>query len=84
MSIEEQRRLLRMWLEFIGDRMPTNSLMRQFYFEEILDCSLYRYGMAAEIFDVITNGIFDEGEGVAPVRAPGKENPRGGEKIQAA
>ena len=77
LNIEEQRRLLKMWVEFLGDRLPSNSLMRQFYFEEILDSNFYRYGMAAEFFDILVNGVFDADEGIAPVRAPEK-NTRGG------
>jgi|TARA_B100000315_G_C14254864_1_gene441403 hypothetical protein len=70
LTIKEQRRLLKMWFEFIGARAPTNSLMRQFYFEEILDCSLYRYGMATEFFDVLINGVFDADQSKVPARAP--------------
>ena len=84
LNIEEQRRLLKMWVEFLGDRVPSNSLMRQFYFEEILDSNFYRYGMAAEFFDILVNGIFDAEEGVAPVRAPEKGGDDGEAPTRAA
>ena len=84
MKIEEQRRLLKMWVEFLGDRVPTNSLMRQFYFEEILDSPLYRYGMAMEFFDILVNGIFDADEGVVPVRASEKPTSNGNAPTRAA
>ena len=84
LNIEEQRRLLKMWVEFLGDRVPSNSLMRQFYFEEILDSNFYRYGMAAEFFDILVNGVFDADEGVVPARAPQKGGDDGEAPTRAA
>lgn len=58
MDLDEQRDVLRMWQEFLSRRRPSPRLMREFYFEVVARSSHYRYGMAAEVFDLLINGVF--------------------------
>jgi hypothetical protein len=59
MEVSEQHELLMMWRDYLGDRSPSFRNMRDFYLDVVLASSLYRYGIAFEVFDVIMNGVFD-------------------------
>ena len=58
MSQEEQQVLLELWREFLSGRRPTGALMREFYFDVVSDLDFHRYGMSAEVFDLLVNGPF--------------------------
>lgn len=62
MDLAAQRRLLALWDDFRETRPPTNNLLRQFYLEVVKETDLYSYGCVFEVFDVITNGVFDSAE----------------------
>jgi hypothetical protein len=59
MNLEEQQRVLQLWIEFLADRRPTGRLIREFYFEVVSGSPGYRYGMAPELVDLILNGEFE-------------------------
>ena len=58
MEQHEQLDLLDMWNDFLEGRRPSGRLMREFYFDVVSHSRLYRYGMAAELFDLLINGTF--------------------------
>ena len=58
-EIAEQHLVLRLWRDYLGDRTPSNSIVREFYLDVIKPSDLYHYGVAYEVFDVLTNGVFD-------------------------
>ncbi len=59
MELSEQHSLVRQWLEFLGDRAPTNTLIREFYLDVVKSSDSYVYGAVYEVFDFLTNGVFD-------------------------
>ncbi|MEZ5557821.1 MAG: hypothetical protein R3E86_04660 [Pseudomonadales bacterium] len=65
MTRDEQQHLIEAWVEFSGGRPPSSRLLGEFYFTVFLELPLYRYGAAAELFDVIINGPFDAEAAVA-------------------
>ena len=70
MEIAEQHLVVRLWREYLGDRTATNGIVREFYLDVIKPSDLYHYGVAYEVFDILTNGVFD-------VRAADSWNGRG-------
>ncbi len=61
MELEEQEALLGLWIAFLDHRPPSAPLMREFYFGDVSRSQYYRYGMAAEVFDLLINGPFEPG-----------------------
>ena len=61
MEIAEQHLVLRLWRDYLGDRTPSNADVREFYLDVVKPSDLYYYGVAYEVFDVLTNGVFDLG-----------------------
>ncbi len=61
MDIADQYLILRLWQEYVGDRVASNSIVREFYLDIIKPSDLYFYGVAYEVFDILTNGVFDLG-----------------------
>ncbi len=59
MELSEQRSLVRQWRDFLGERTPTNILLREFYLDVVKSSDMYVYGMVYEVFDFLTNGVFD-------------------------
>ena len=59
MEITEQHLVLRLWQDYLGDRAASNGIVREFYLDVIKTSDLYFYGVAYEVFDIITNGVFD-------------------------
>ena len=59
MELSEQRSLVRQWRDFLGERAPTNILLREFYQDVVKSSDLYVYGVVYEVFDFLTNGVFD-------------------------
>lgn len=60
MNPAEQARLVSLWEGFLGDRTPTNDILRHFYLDVVIELDVYAYGIASEVFDVLINGVFDE------------------------
>jgi len=58
-EIAEQHLVLRLWRDYLGDRTPCNGVVREFYLDVIKPSDLYYYGVAYEVFDILTNGVFD-------------------------
>ncbi len=58
-DLEEQDALLDLWMDFLNGRQPSAALMREFYFDVVSYSRHYRYGMAAEVFDLLVNGRFE-------------------------
>ncbi len=59
MELSEQRSLVRQWRGFLGGRTPTNILLREFYLDVVKSSDAYVYGVVYEVFDFLTNGVFD-------------------------
>ena len=59
MEIAEQHLVLRLWRDYLGDRTACNGVVREFYLDVIKPSDLYHYGVAYEVFDILTNGVFD-------------------------
>ncbi len=59
MELAEQHWLVRQWRDFLGERAPTNILLREFYLDVVKSSDLYEYGVVYEVFDFLTNGVFD-------------------------
>jgi hypothetical protein len=58
-EIAEQHLVLRLWRDYLGDRTACNGVVREFYLDVIKPSDLYYYGVAYEVFDILTNGVFD-------------------------
>ena len=59
MELSEQHSLVQQWRDFLGDRVPTNALLREFYLDVVKSSDFYSYGVVYEVFDFLTNGVFD-------------------------
>ncbi len=59
MELAEQHSLVRQWRDFLGGRTPTNILIREFYLDVVKSSDAYVYGAVYEVFDFLTNGVFD-------------------------
>ena len=59
MELAEQHSLVRQWGDFLGERVPTNALLREFYLDVVKSSDAYVYGVVYEVFDFLTNGVFD-------------------------
>ena len=57
--IADQRLIQRWWIEYAGDEEPTNTLLREFYIAVVRPSDLYYYGIVFEVFDLLTNGVFE-------------------------
>jgi len=58
-EIADQHLVLRLWRDYLGDRTACNGIVREFYLDVIKPSDLYHYGVAYEVFDILTNGVFD-------------------------
>ena len=59
MELSEQHLLVQQWGDFLGSRAPTNTLLREFYLDVVKSSDVYAYGVVYEVFDFLTNGVFD-------------------------
>ncbi len=59
MEIAKQQWVFRLWRDYLGDQSPSNEVVREFYLDVIKPSDIYHYGVAYEVFDILTNGIFD-------------------------
>ncbi len=59
MELSEQHSLVQQWRDFLGARAPTNTLLREFYLDVVKSSDVYVYGVVYEVFDFLTNGVFD-------------------------
>lgn len=57
--IADQRLIQRWWIEYAGDEEPSNTLLREFYITVVRPSDLYYYGIVFEVFDLLTNDIFE-------------------------
>ena len=65
MRIADQRLIKRWWVDYVGDEEPTNALLREFYIDVVRPSDLYYYGIVFEVFDLLTNGVFEYRAAVA-------------------
>jgi len=68
--IADQKLIQQWWVDYAGDEKPTNTLLREFYIAVIRPSDLYYYGIVFEVFDLLTNGIWEPRE-VYPQRERG-------------
>jgi hypothetical protein len=58
-GIIEQYLVLQLWRDHLGSRTVSNEIVREFYLDVIKSSDLYSYGVAYEVLDIVTNGVFD-------------------------
>lgn len=59
MRIADQRLIKRWWVDYVGDEEPSNALLREFYIDVVRPSDLYYYGIVFEVFDLLTNDVFE-------------------------
>lgn len=63
MNMLEQRKLLELWRDYVSAEVSpepaNNAQLVGFYLDVVKESELYTYGGVFEVFDVITNGVFD-------------------------
>lgn len=73
--IADQRLIQRWWVDYAGDEEPTNTLLREFYVSVVRPSDLYYYGIVFEVFDLLTNDIFEWHERQPPQEQEHKQPP---------